>query len=152
MEDSDRLTKKFRNLYERFLLGCDAIEEMGAWDKESFGGMGVFYETDLIGLILRLIVADGTISTKEVAYLNRNFGLDYTVTKLAEVYESCRETINGSFDEQFKNGITRMKEINGKLANAYAELVGIICDIVIAGDGDISPEERGEIQRIKALF
>lgn len=152
MENSDNLTKAFRILYERFLFGCDAIEESGAWDKKAFGGMGVFYETDLIGLILKLIVADGTISEKEVEYLNRNFGLDYTVERLAEVYESCRETINGSFDEQFKNGIARMKGINGKLAAAYAELVGIVCDIVIAGDGVVSPEERAEVQRIKALL
>ena len=152
MENIDCLSKTFQNLYERFLLGCESIEEMGAWDKEAFGGMGVFYETDLMGLILRLIVADGKISTKEVEYLNRNFGLDYTVTRLAEVYENCRETINGSFGEQFKNGIARLKEINGKLAATYAELVGIVCDIVIAGDGIVSPEEREEVQRIKALL
>lgn len=152
MENSDSLTKAFQTLYERFLLGCDAVEESGAWDKQALGGMGVFYETDLIGLILRLIVADGTISEKEVEYLNRNFGLDYTVARLAEVYESCREAIGGSLDEQFRNGIARMKEINGKLAGAYTELVGIVCDIVIAGDGVISPEEREEVRRIKALL
>ena len=152
MENSDNLTKAFRILYERFLFGCNAIEETGAWDKQALGGMGVFYETDLIGLILRLIVADGTISEKEVEYLNRNFGLDYTVARLAEVHENCRETIGGPFDERFKNGIVRMKGINGKLAAAYAELVGIVCDIVVAGDGVVSPEEREEVQRIKALL
>ena len=152
MENIDNLTRAFRSLYERFLLGCDAIEETGAWDKEALGGMGVFYETGLIALILRLVVADGTISEKEVAYLNRNFGFDYTVPRLAEVYENCREAIGGSFDEQFRGGVARMKEINGRLAAAYAELTGLVCDIVAAGDGTVSPEEIEEIRRIKALL
>ncbi len=153
MENIDNLTRAFRSLYERFLLGCDAIEETGAWDKEALGGMGVFYETGLIALILRLVVADGTISGKEVEYLNRNFGFDYTVPRLAEVYENCREAIGGgSFDEQFRGGFARMKEINGKLAAAYAELTGLVCDIVAAGDGTVSPEEIEEIRRIKALL
>ena len=76
MENIDDLTKVFRFQYERFHLGCDAIEETGAWDREKFGGMGAFYENDLLGMILRVIVADGKISTKEVEYLNRNFAFE----------------------------------------------------------------------------
>ena len=66
MESIDNLTKAFRFQYERFRLGCDAIEETGVWDKEKFGEMGAFYENDLLGMILRVIVADGKISAKEV--------------------------------------------------------------------------------------
>ena len=151
MEKIDSLTKAFQNGYERFLIGCDAIEETGGWDKEAFGEMDVFYENDLVSLILRLIAADGKISAKEAEYLNRNFGFDYTPERLAEVYENCRGEIGESFDGKFKNGVALMKKINGKLAAAYDELLGLVCDIVIASDGEISPEEIEEAKRIKAL-
>ena len=114
--------------------------------------MGAFYENDLLGMILRVIVADGKISTKEVEYLNRNFAFDHTVETLAEVYDNCRGEIGESFDVKFKNGVECMKSINVKLAALYTELLGTICDILIASDGEISPDEIQEAQRIKALF
>lgn len=106
MESIDNLTKAFRFQYERFHLGCDAIEETGAWDKEKFGEMGAFYENDLLS----------------------------------------------SFDVKFKNGVECMKNINVKLAALYSELLGTICDILIASDGEISPDEIQEAQRIKSLL
>lgn len=151
MDNIDSLTKAFKFEYERFLLGCDALEEMDAWDKEAFGEMDVFYENDLVALVLRLIAADGKISAKEAEYLNKNFGFDYTAERLAEVYENCRGELGQSFDEKFKNGVAHMKKINAKLAGAYESLLGLVCDIVIASDGVISPEEIEEAKRIKAL-
>ena len=148
----DSLTEAFRVQYDRFIIGCDAIEETGAWDKDAFGEMDVFYENDLVSLVLRLIAADGKISGREVDYLNRNFGLDYTVERLAETYDLFRREIGESFDEKFKSDVACMKAINGKLAALYEELLRIICDIVIASDGEISPEEIEEAKRIKALF
>ena len=152
MDRIDMLTNDFRSLYERFLIGCDAIEETGGWDKENLGEMDVFYENDLLSLILRLIAADGKISEKEAEYLDRNFGFDYSPGQLADIYENCREAIGGSFDEKFKEGVRQMKAINAKLADAYAELLGLACDIVAASDGEIAPEEIEEAKRIKALL
>ena len=152
MANIDSLTKAFRFQYERFHLGCDAIEETGAWDKEKFGEMGAFYENDLLCMILRVIVADGKISVKEVEYLNKNFAFDHTVESLAEVYDNCRGVIGELFDMKFKSGVECMKSINGKLAALYTELLGTICDILIASDGEISPDEIQEAQRIKAIL
>ena len=152
MENIDNLTKAFRFQYESFHLGCDAIEETGAWDKEKFGEMDAFYENDLLSMIFRVIAADGKISAKEVEYLNRNFAFDYTVESLTEAYDNCRAEIGESFDAKFRNGVECMKNINAKLASVYTELLGIICDILIASDGEISPSEIQEAQRIKSLL
>ena len=148
----DSLTEAFRVQYDRFIQHCDAIEETGAWDKETFGEMDVFYENDLVSLILRLIAADGKISGREVEYFNRNFGFDYTAEQLAEVYDICRGEIGESFDVKFKEDVACMRAINGELAALYEELLRNICDIVIASDGEISPQEIEEARRIKALF
>ena len=151
MKNIDKLTEQFKSLYERFLIGCDSIEEIGQWNKEELGEMDVFYQNDLVSVILMLIATDGEISDKEVEYLNKNFGFDYNVDELSDVYEDCKEEIDSYFDENFENGITHMRSINTKLADAYKELLGLICDIIIESDDVISPEEIDVAKKLKEL-
>lgn len=152
MKKIDLLTEEFKSKYERFLIGCDAIEELDQWDKEAHGEMDVFYQNDLVSVILRLIAVDGEIGAKEVEYLNEIFGFDYSLDELVDVYESCKDNIDRSFDEIFENGVTVMRSINEKLANAYRELLELICDIIIASDENIAPEEMIEVGKLKKLF
>lgn len=133
------------------MTGCDALEEMGLWDKEALGEMEAFYANDLTGVIIRLIAADGTITHREVEYLNQTFGLDYTLDSLREVYHSCQGDIEHAFDENFENGITHMRKMNPELADAYKELLCLICDIIINSDGIITEAEAVEVQHLKTL-
>ena len=151
MNNLDMYTESFKLKLEKFLLGCDAIEELGLWDKEQYGEMDVFYQNDLVSIIIRLIAADGVISGREVDYLNKNFGFSYSIAELRDVYQNCREEIGHSFDETFENGITLMRSINEKLADAYKELLGLICDIIIESDGVVTETEQEEVKRLKAL-
>ena len=151
MNNLDMYTESFKLKLEKFLLGCDAIEELGLWDKEKNGEMDVFYQNDLVSIIIRLIAADGVISGREVDYLNKNFGFSYSIAELRDVYQNCREEIGHSFDETFENGITLMRSINEKLADAYKELLGLICDIIIESDGVVTETEQEEVKRLKAL-
>lgn len=141
----------FKMKYESFLTGCDSIEEMGLWDKEAHGEMDVFYSNDLASVIIRLIAVDGVIAQKEVDYLNSTFGFDYTLAQLQEVYDNCKEDIGHAFDETFENGITLMRKINAKLADAYKELLSLICTIIMEGDGTVVAAEIEEVRRLKAL-
>ena len=152
MKRIDALTEEFKSKYEKFLIGCDAIEELDQWDKEENGEMDVFYQNDLVSVILRLIAADGEISDEETDYLNRNFGFEYSTEELIDIYKSCEEEVSHSFDEQFENGITLMRSINEKLADAYKELLNLICDIIIESDEVIAPEEIEEAKKLKELF
>lgn len=146
------LTEEFKSKYEGFLIGCDAVEELNLWNKEEHGEMDVFYQNDLFSVILRLIAVDGLITNKEAEYLNKNFGFDFTAEELAEVYENCLEEVSRSFDEQFENGVTVMRAINAKLADAYKELLELICDIIIESDDVIDPAEIEEAKKLKALI
>ncbi len=152
MKRIDALTEEFKSKYERFLIGCDAIEELDLWDKEENGEMDAFYQNDLVSVILRLIAADVEISDEEAEYLNRNFGFDYSAEELADVYENCEEEVSYSFDEEFENGVSLMRSINEKLADAYKELLGLICDIIIESDDVIASEEIEEAKRLKKMF
>ena len=146
------LTEEFKGKYERFLIGCDALEELGLWDKGAHGEMDVYYENEMLGVILRFITADGNVSRREVEYLDRCFGFDYTADKLKELYANCEEEIAHIFDERFENGLGVMRALNEKLADAYKELLGIVCDIIIGSDGFVAPAEIALAREMKALF
>ena len=144
-------SESFKLKYEKFLIGCDSLEEMGLWDKEAFGEMDAFYSTDLVSVIIRLIAADGAISQAEVAYINDIFGFTYTVEELKNLYDECGEAIESLYEEGMASCLSVMKEINERLAAAYQELLSLICDIVMESDGVIAAPELEMARKLKAL-
>ena len=151
MKNVEMYIDSFKMKHESFLIGCDSIEEMGLWDKEALGEMDVFYSNDLTSVIIRLIATDGKITQKEVDFLNETFDFEYTLDELIDVYNSCKDDIGYAFDENFENGITYMRKINAKLADAYKELLSLICEIIIESDGVIAESEIAEVKRLKAM-
>lgn len=152
MGDIKNLTDEFKSKYERFLIGCDSVEEIDLWDRDEYGEMDVFYQNDLLSIILRLIAADGEITYDEVNCLNENFGFEYTTEELADIYEGCYDAIGVSFDEKFEDAVEMLNSVNAKLADAYRELVCLICDIIIESDNLITSEETEEAKRLKELL
>lgn len=151
MKNVEMYIDSFKIKYESFLTGCDSIEEMELWDKEALGEMDAFYANDLTSVIIRLIASDGKITHKEVEYLNKTFGFDYSLQELKYVYESSKDSLEHSFDENFENGISYMRKINAKLADAYKELLCLICEIIINSDGVIAQEEVAEVEKLKNM-
>ena len=148
----DELAREFRFKYERFFIGCDALEELDLWDKEKNGEMEAYYQNDLVSVILRLTAIDGKIAEKEVQFFNDVFGFNYSFDEFTEVYRSCRENIEELSNEEFVNGITLMRSVNEKLADAYRELLCLACDIIIESDGIVYSSETDEAMRLKQLF
>ena len=151
MKNVEMYIDSFKMKHESFLIGCDSIEEMGLWDKDTLGEMDVFYTNDLTSVIIRLIATDGKITQKEVDFLNETFDFEYTLDELIDVYNSCKDDIGHAFDENFENGITYMRKINAKLADAYKELLSLICEIIIESDGVIAESEIAEVKRLKSM-
>lgn len=144
-------TESFKLKYEEFRNGCDSLEDLDKWDKSTLGEMDVFYANDLASVVIRLIAADGKITSKEVDYLNRNFDFHYSLAELKEVYNSCKDDIGHAFDESFSNAVALLRELNSELADAYKELLSLICDIIIESDGVITEQETREVKRLKVL-
>ena len=94
MEQLKNYSESFKFKFEKFLTGCDSIEEMGLWNLEENGEMDAYYSADLTSVIIRLIAADGNVTQKEVDYLNDIFGFEYTVEELAAIYDDCAEAID----------------------------------------------------------
>lgn len=151
MNRLDTLTEQFRFLYEKFLNGCDAVEELGKWNKDEYGEMDSYYTNDLCTVVIRIIAVDGNVSKSEVKYLNDNFGFSYSVSELTEVYASCRDRIDEYFDTNFADGIAYMRSINAKLSEVYAEMLRLICDIIIESDTVIADKEMKIVNKLKAI-
>ncbi len=150
MENLKKYSEEFKFKFEKFLIGCDSIEEMDLWDLDRFGEMDVYYSNDITSVIIRLIAADGEFSAKEVEFLNDMFGFQYDEDELREIYEECSEGIESIFDDGVENGFAVMKSINEKLANTYKELMVLICDIIIAADGEVNNIEIELVKNLKA--
>lgn len=151
MEKLQRYAESFKLKFEKFIIGCDALEEMALWDKEKNGEMEAFYSADMVSVIMRLTAVDGKIADEEVKYINEVFGFAYTVTELKTIYADCKDAIETVFTDGLENGYTHMKRINEKLADAYKELILLICDIVIASDGIIAAAEVQMAKTLKTL-
>ena len=152
MKNIDVYTETFKLRLEQFIIGCDSLEESGLWNIEEYGEMDVFYSSDMTCIILRLIASDGRITEREVEYLNKNFGFEYDLPSLVELYESSYDSIGKQFDVNFEKGVDILKEINEKLANEYRTLLALACDIIIASDGIVASAEIAELNRVKSLF
>ncbi len=152
MKNLEMYTDGFKVQYEQFIDACDSIETMGQWDKETLGEMEAYYYHDLASIIIRLIAVDGKITLKETEYLNANFGFHYTLGELKEMYRICKDDIvSHAFDENFENGVTRMRRINPQLADAYKALLCLICRIIMESDGVVAESETAELKRLMAM-
>ncbi len=139
------LTESFKTKYESFLAGCDSLELDDKWNKAEYGEMDVFYENELLSVALSLIAADGRIGDGEVRFLNESFGFACTEETLRGVFDTLGDEIDGYFDAHFKAGYAMLKGVNGKLAAAYKELFGLLCEIISASDGVIGDEEKEKL-------
>ena len=153
MNKLDISAESFQLKFDRFLIGCEAVEKATLWDADTYGEMEDYFAELLVSIILRTITADGWVSDREVEYLNRLFGFDYESGELEQVYDSCAEMLRSeSFDDDLQDGIAQLRECNAHLADAFVELVALVCDIIARSDGFVTEEEKVEIQRVRTLI
>ena len=145
------LVEDFKAKHEAFINGCDIVEAMNEWDRDENGEMDAFYSSDLATVMIRLIAIDGNITESEVEYLNETLEFEYTDEELCELYRNSKEDIAEFFDESFENGISLMRKINPSLADAYKELLKLLCQIAIECDGVTLAIERDEVERLISL-
>ncbi len=140
----------FKLKFEKFLNGCDSIEEIELWDKEEYGEMDVFFTADLVSVIVKLIVSDGEVTQKEVDYLNKLLGFEYGIEEVSDIYEDCGDAIDAFFDDELESSIDMIRKVNEKLADAYADLLVTACDLVSESDGIVMEEEIELAREIRA--
>ena len=152
MTDLDNLTQNFKVKFERFKEDCDRRQKIVLLDKCNDGSLRGFYGYDLSTVALRLIAADGVINVNEVKYYNELFDFEYTSQELLELYRGCSDMVLGEyFENDFKDAYTRLRGIDPGLAIDYKELLGYLCDIIIASDGEVTDDEVEEVNKLKSL-
>ncbi len=145
-------TEKFIDRWEKFIVGCDALEESGKWNKDELGEMEAYYENDMISIILRLIVCDDRITVEESDYLNEMFGFKYSPEELRELYEGFTADVGADPDSMLIEGYSLLKSISPELAAYYRELVSFTCGIISESDGAFAHNEFRTANHIIALF
>ena len=141
-------TDGFRLKYEQFVNTSDAAEAEGLWDEAEYGEMEGYFFSIIMGVILHLIKADGTVDEEEVDYLNRNFGYSYTVGEVVDLYDSMGEEIERNWLENAKAGLELLRKMDEELAREYLELLSQICDIISISDREAEEAEVEELRRL----
>lgn len=152
MKNLESMAYEFRFKFEKFMLGCESAQEIEHWNIERFGEMDAFYSNELTILVLKLVVSDGQVSHKEVEFINNLFGFDYSVEKLVELCSLSHEEVSYYVDEELDNGMALLQRINKKLASFYRDLMLLLCEIIIACDGDINVAELTEAKKLRAIL
>ena len=142
MNQLDTYLEGFKLNYEKFLLGCDALEAEGLWPLEDFGEMDAYFANDLMCVIIRLIAADGEFDQAEIDYLNDALGFGYSVEELSAVYTECGEKINSLLESELSESISQIQALSPLLADTYKEMLSLVCKIMIESDGVITSEEK----------
>lgn len=146
--DIDRHSEEFRLNWERFVHACDAAEAEGRWDTDGLGEMEGYYFNTVLGVILHLIITDGNVAEREVEALNRNFGFDYTVESLLELYYSVGEQIEGNYLDNAKEALALLNRIDPAMADDFRDLLDLICTIVAESDEGVSETELDEFRKL----
>lgn len=152
MKQIDVYLEGFKLNYEKFLIGCDALEEERKWPVDKLGDMDVYFANDLMCVIVRLIAADGHFEPGEVDYLNNALGFEYTVDELQAVYDECGDTLGELFEKELPESIRQIRELNPLLADNYQEMLSLIGKIMIESDGVITPEEKAAAEQLIAAM
>ncbi len=132
----------FKLAYEKFIAGCDALEETGKWDKASLGDMEGYYFADIMGVILHLISADGKFTDQEAAFVDDAFGFRYTAAELAEIYRLQGDDIDRFFREDVPEGYKKMLAVSPILAESFMDLLLQACELAAASDGTVHVEQE----------
>ncbi len=146
------LSEGFKLQYDKFLHGCDALEENGEWDVPADGEMEAYYLNDIMCAIVLLISADGEFSENEANYVNDAFGFRYSAQELKELYKTNGSDISNMLENEILAGYRKMKAINAKLADHYRNMLYQICDIIAKSDGIIHVSETKKLEAIKAAL
>lgn len=151
MSDIKGLSEQFKFMYEKFINGCDAIEETDHWDKEEYGEIEAYYTGDLMGVVTYLTAVDGVFREEEADNINKLLGLDYSADALQEIYNECEANINEIAQTGVEEGLELLKSINNKLAEFYKELLVLACEIIANSDCFVATEENAVINSISAM-
>ena len=146
--DIERSSERFRLKYEQFVRACEAAEAEGRWDTAERGGMEGCYFNIILGVLLHLIITDGNVAEREVESLNRNFGFDYTVESLLELYYSVGEEIEENYLANAEEGLSLLAGIDSALADDFRSLLALICEILAESDEGISEPELAALRKV----
>ncbi len=144
----------FKLAWEKFINGCDTLENMGAWDVEKNGELEAYCENILVSTLLYFVATDGKVSQVETEKFNQNFGFSYTLDDLCNITETMSSELK-TFVENPREVFETLEKVSPDLASAFLFTVVLGCTTVIESDGILSQRETDALesflQKLEAL-
>ena len=127
---------------EKLIICCDGLEEDNSWNLEEFGEMDSYLVNELMSVVLPLIAVDGKISEREVEYVNRIFGTEYSLPDLRVICMDVEDVDYKEIDERIRETSELLKVINKELEESYRDMYVALCELIEVSDLNLSVEEE----------
>lgn len=132
----------FRQDYDAFIIACSELDESDAWDADELGPAATYFESDVFGVILQVMSADGVFEHSEAEVLNALFDTAYTPRELNAMYHSIGPVLKNYLNDDSDDALTMLQDINPKMAEDYRSLLLEASRIVSLSDGVDEKSER----------
>ena len=134
---------------EKLVICCDGLEEDNNWNLEEFGEMDSYLINELMSVVLPLIAVDGKISEREVEYVNRIFGTEYSLPDLLVICMDVEDVDYKEIDERIRETSELLKVINKELEESYRDMYVALCELIEVSDLNLSVEEEDFLVSLK---
>ena len=134
---------------EKLIICCDGLEEDNSWNLEEFGEMDSYLVNELMSVVLPLIAVDGKISEREVEYVNRIFGTEYSLPDLRVICMDVEDVDYKEIDERIRETSELLKVINKELEESYRDMYVALCELIEVSDLNLSVEEEDFLVSLK---
>lgn len=134
---------------EKLIICCDGLEEDNNWNLEEFVEMDSYLINELMSVVLPLIAVDGKISEREVEYVNRIFGTEYSLPDLRVICMDVEDVDYKEIDERIRETSELLKVINKELEESYRDMYVALCELIEVSDLNLSVEEEDFLVSLK---
>ena len=111
----EKLVEDFRSLWDDFCVRCEAAEAAGKWNVEEDGMMEVFFESDLMSVLLDAVSSDGVFGDDEAEVFSQMMDEKFTPHDLSEMYREVSDVVEDFTDGEAQDAVPRLAAIDATL-------------------------------------
>lgn len=143
--------KAFRMQTDLFLTACEELESDEVWTELRIP-MDTALKTDLFGITLHLMSADGALEEKEVALFNELFGTSYLPEELEGLCQGLMPVLDTYLAGDESTALAKLDAADEVLAGMYRRILLQACTLMAQSDGYEEWAEVALIERLREML
>ena len=148
----EKLVEDFRSLWGDFCVRCEAAEAAGKWNVEEDGMMEVFFESDLMSVLLDAVSSDGVFGDDEAEVFSQMMDEKFTPHDLSEMYREVSDVVEDFTDGEAQDAVPRLAAIDATLVDDYRQALLLACAILEQADGKVDASESELADRLRTAL